>query len=144
MELRELALNGAITQEAITSGEVTRFRDSIRDRLKDAANSEISSRTRLELAYYAILDCALLALRVEGYRTKSERGHHRVALQTLEETVGASSSDIDYYFELARIRSASLYGATPISESDAREALEAARELAEKVNAWVKFRLKGV
>ena len=142
MNLQDLELSRDIAREPLTSGEVTRFRESIADRLKDASNPEISSRTRLELAYYVILDCALLALRVEGYRVKSERGHHQTALRTLSESVGANSSEVDYYFELARIRGASLYGATPISHSDARDAVEAATELTEKVSAWVVFRLE--
>jgi len=83
-----------------------------------------------------------LALRVEGYRTQSKLGHHRIALETLAETIGTDSKDIDYFLELSSARSDQLYESMPASDSDAADALEAATQLAKKVNDWADYRLE--
>ena len=141
MNLQDLELGDALAREDLVTGEVARFQESIKERLTDANNTTNSNRTRLELAYSAILDCALLALRVEGYRVKSKQGHHRIALETLAETVGIGNEDIDYFLELSRARGEGLYEAIRISDSDVRDAVEAATQLAEKLDGWVDFRL---
>jgi hypothetical protein len=143
MSLQDLVLSGALEREELTTGEVPRFQAAIAERLSDANIKANSNRTRLELAYHTILDCALLALRVDGYRVKAMPGHHRTSLDTLAETLGTSDKDIDYFHELARTRGAGLYEAMPISDSDVRDAIEAATQLAERLAAWVEFRLKG-
>ena len=87
---------------------------SIAERLSDANITANPNRTRLELAYPTILDCALLALRVDGYRVKAMLGHHRIALGTLADTMGIGDKDIDYFRELARLRGVGIYEAMPI------------------------------
>lgn len=141
MNLQDLELSGDLAREDLVTGEVARFQDSIQERLTDASNPSNSNRTRLELAYSAILDCALLALRVEGFRVKSKQGHHRIALESLAETVGIGNEDIDYFLELSHTRGDVLYEAIPVSDSDARDAVEAATQPAEKLDGWMDFRL---
>jgi len=143
MSLQDLLLSGALEREELTTGEVLRFQTSIDERLSDANITANSNRTRLELAYHTILDCALLALRVDGYRVRAMPGHHRIALDTLAETMGIGDRDIDYFQELARLRGAGIYEAMPVSDSDVGDAIEAANQLAERLAAWVEFRLKG-
>jgi len=141
MNLQELESSGDLVRQDLSTGEVARFRASIQELLADAGNKTNSSQTRLGLAYSAILKCALLALRIEGYRTKSKQGHHRVALETLAETLGVDDKDIDYFLELSRTRSDQLYEAMPATDSDAADAVRAATELAENVNNWTDYRL---
>ena len=102
MSLQDLELSGALTREDLTSGEVTRYRQAINERLTDANREENSNRNRLEQAYYTILNCALIALRVDGYRVNTVPGHHRITLETLIETMGIDNTDIDYFIELSR------------------------------------------
>jgi hypothetical protein len=140
MSLQQMELSGDLTREALTTGEVPRHREAIRDRLRDANNEENSSRTRLEQAYYAILTCARIALRVDGYRVSSVRGHHRITLETLRETMGVDAESIDYYSQLSRIRNSDLYDAMPVGESDASEAVEEAAKLVERLDTWLEGR----
>ena len=57
-----MLLNNEISREPPTSGEVPRFRESIKNRLEDANNISNHNQTRLEQAYYAIFNCAWIAL----------------------------------------------------------------------------------
>ena len=140
MSLEEMNLRDEIIREPLSSGEVSRFNESIAQRLEDANNTSNYNLTRLELAYYAILNCELLALRVDGYRVRSAPGHHIVALESLADTMGADNRDIDYFLELSKTRGRSLYDATPISDSDVFDAVEAATALAEQLSAWLDAR----
>lgn len=140
MDLRDMELSGRLSRESLTSGELARFRESIKERLKDAGNEQNSNRTRLEQAYHAIFNCAWIALRVEGYRANSMPGHHRVVLESTAETMGIASEDIDYFLDLSRARGSDLYEAMPVPDSDVAEAIEAARELAEKLSVWLEGR----
>jgi hypothetical protein len=99
-----MELSGHVSREPLTSGEVARFRESIKERLEDANNTENSNRTRLEQAYHAIFNCAWIALRVDGYRANTMPGHHRVVLESMEETMGTADRDIDYFLNLSRAR----------------------------------------
>lgn len=135
-----MELSGHVSREPLTSGEVARFRESIRERLEDANNTKNSNRTRLEQAYHAIFNCAWIALRVDGYRANSMLGHHRVVLESVAETMGTADRDIDYFLELARVRGSDLYDAMPVPDSDVDDAIEVATTLAEKLNEWLEVR----
>ena len=142
MSLHDLELSGAIKREELTSGEINRFQLAIQERLVAASLDANPNRTRFEQAYDAILNCAWIALRVEGYRATSKQGHHRVVLESLAETMGIPNKEIDYFLSLSELRNRDLYDAMPATDSDVVDALQAATELAEKVTAWVKFRLE--
>jgi hypothetical protein len=52
--------------------------------LADARLAALSAENRFDAAYKAIMQCAMLALRANGFRTlSSQAGHHQTALQTL-------------------------------------------------------------
>jgi hypothetical protein len=57
--------------------------------IADARLAALSAENRFDAAYKAILQCAMLALRANGFRTlTSQAGHHQTALQTLPLTIG--------------------------------------------------------
>jgi hypothetical protein len=57
--------------------------------LVDARLRALSAENRFDAAYKAILQCAMVALRANGFRTlTSQAGHHQTALQTLPLTIG--------------------------------------------------------
>ncbi len=140
MSLQDLELSGELSREALTTGEVVRHMESIKERLQ-AANLEANpNRVRLEQAYNAIHICARTALRVEGYHITSSHRHHQVALETLIETMGIDNEDIDYFLSLSGERHDEIYDALPVTDSDVSDAIEAATELAEKLRAWLEVR----
>ena len=143
MSLRDMESSGDLSREPLTSGEVARHLESIEERLGAAALEANPNRTRLEQAYYVLLHCARIALRVEGYRITSPRRHHQVAFESLSETMGADSADIDFFLSLSRERHNDIYDAAPVAESDVRDAIEAAASLAQKLHAWLQVRAPG-
>ena len=66
MLIRDMLMRGEIVSEPLSTGEVERFKDAIKMRLEDANKTVNHNLTRLESAYHAVLNCALLALRIEG------------------------------------------------------------------------------
>ena len=143
MSLQDLELSGEISRESLTTGEVARHLESIEERLQAARLEANSNRVRLEQAYNAIHICARTALRVEGYRITSPRRHHRIALESLAETMGVDNADIDYFLSLSGERSSGIYDAAPVPDSDVSEAVEAATNLAEKLHTWLVVRAPG-
>jgi uncharacterized protein (UPF0332 family) len=141
MSLQDMESSGELAREDLTSGEVARHLESIRERLQAANFEGNPNRTRLEQAYYAILNCARIALRVDGYRITSSRRHHQIALETLIEAMGTDNADIDYFHSLSGERHNDIYDAAPVTDSDVSDAIEAATKLAEKLHAWLEVRV---
>lgn len=135
-----MVLSGAVVREPLRRIEVKLFRNAISERLADAGNKGNHNLSRLDLAYTAILHCALLALRVEGLRAKSVSGHHRYAIESLAGTMGTIPGDIDYFLELSRTRGQDIYEPAPVTDEEVKEALEAATELARNLDRWLEGR----
>jgi hypothetical protein len=59
--------------------------------LLDAKLAQLSAENRFDAAYKCIMQCAMLGLWAQGYRTStSQPGHHQTALQALPLTMGLS------------------------------------------------------
>ena len=80
MSLDEMVLRDELRRELRSSGEIRRLLEAASRRLDDAASTSIHPETRLEQAYYVILNCALVALRTEDLRVVNGQGKHRNAL----------------------------------------------------------------
>jgi len=144
MSLQEMLLRSELKREEAVPGEIKRMLGTVQRRLQDAEHEDIHPETRLEQAYHAILGCALIALRVHDLRTVNRPGHHMVALESLADTLGLSIDRIDYFQTLRDLRNKDLYtGGTYISDSQAAEAVEEARKLAEDLAGWLAQQDKG-
>ena len=139
-----MLLCSELKREEAVPGEIKRMLGTVQRRLQDAEHEDIHPETRLEQAYHAILSCALIALRVHDLRTVNRPGHHMVALESLADTLGLSIDRIDYFQTLRDLRNKDLYtGGTYISDSQAAEAVEEARKLAEDLAGWLAQQDKG-
>ena len=119
-------------------GEIERMLSAVQRRLQDAGHDDIHPETRLEQAYHAILGCALTALRVMDLRTTNRPGHHMVALESLEDTLGLPIDRIDYFQTLRDLRNKDLYtGGTHIGEAQASEAVDEAGKLVGDLEMWL-------
>lgn len=138
MSLSEMLLRSELKREKAVLGEIERMFGTVQRRLQDAEHEGIHPETRLEQAYHAILGCALIALRTHDLRTVNRPGHHIVALESLADTLGLSIDRIDYFQTLRDLRNKDLYtGGTYISDSQAAEAIEEARKLAQDLTVWL-------
>jgi len=138
MSLAEMLLRDELRREPGTPGEVGRILEAINRRLLDARNEANHPETRLEQAYHAILNCALVGLRVNDLRPTDRRGHHVVALESLSDTLGIPTDRVDYFQTLRDLRNKDLYtGAIHVTVRQAEEAIAEADALRSDLVRWL-------
>jgi hypothetical protein len=108
MTLENLIGKG-LQREPVSAQEVGRFMAKIVAKLRDAQSGQISLGSRFDLAYEALLQIGLVALRANGLRPDSRGGHHAIALQTLGTTIGYPREKLRLLDEYRRKRAAGLY-----------------------------------
>ena len=144
MSLAEMLLRDELRQEPETPGEVKRLLEAIDRRLDDAGNEANHPETRLEQAYHAILNCALVGLRANGLRPTDRRGHHVVALESLSSTLGILDDRVDYFQTLRDLRNKDLYtGGVHVTVRQAEEAIQEAQALRSELERWLGDREAG-
>jgi hypothetical protein len=141
VSLAEMVLRDELRREPATSGEVKRLLEVIDRRLQDGANEANHPETRLEQAYHAILNCALIGLRVNDLRPTDRRGHHVIALESLIGTLGIPSDRVDYFQTLRDLRNKDLYtGGIHVTVRQAEEAIAEAQSLHSELERWLSER----
>ena len=84
MTLDNLLRIGKLRPHAADKAEIARLLDAAERALSDAAVPDVSTDTRLDAAYRAIMQAALVAMLANGYRpVTSEAGHHQLLIQAL-------------------------------------------------------------
>jgi hypothetical protein len=106
--------------------------------LADAHIVEISAENQFDAAYKCIMQCAMLALWVNGYRTStSQPGHHQTAIQTLPTTIGLEQTTVIVLDALRKQRNVSDYEGDPISDQAVIECIKQAEQLYQNISAWI-------
>lgn len=106
--------------------------------LADAHITEISAENRFDAAYKCIMQCAMLALWVNGYRTStSQPGHHQTAIQTLPTTIGLEQTTVIVLDALRKQRNVSDYEGDPISDQAVIKCIKQAEQLYQNISAWI-------
>lgn len=119
--------------------ELSRYLERIGRKLADSRQQSISLDSRFDLAFEALLQIALAALRANGYRTTSAAGHHQLALQALPKSLGTDAVRVRALDEFRKKRSAGLYLAEFEPSSAEVEALvRAVERLRKDLVAWLK------
>jgi len=126
-------------QVHVTSREaVKRLLEASRRNLDDAHIAEVSAENRFDAAYKCIMQCAMVALWANGYRTStSQPGHHQTAIQTLPLTIGIDQSTVIVLDALRKQRNVSDYEGDPISDQVVIECIKQAENLYHTVIAWI-------
>jgi uncharacterized protein (UPF0332 family) len=138
VSLAEMLLRDELRREPATPGEVERLLTAVARRLEDAGNEANHPETRLEQAYHAILNCALVGLRVDGLRPTDRRGHHVVTLESVVDTLGIQHDRVDYFQTLRDLRNKDLYtGGVHVTVRQAEEAIEEAEALRSELERWL-------
>ena len=107
--------------------------------LADARLAGLSPENRFDAAYKAIMQCAMLALRANGFRTlTSQAGHHQTALQTLPLTIGLAKDRMILLDALRKQRNLADYEGDPVTAKTVAESLAQAEQLLADVKAWLK------
>jgi len=117
---------------------VRRLLESAKRNLSDAHVAAVSGENRFDAAYKCIMQCAMAALWVNGYRTStSQPGHHQTALQTLPTTIGLPASTVIILDGLRKQRNVSDYEGDPISDQAVVECIRQAMQLYQDVLEWI-------
>ncbi len=98
--------------------------------LTDAKLAQLSAENRFDAAYKCIMQCAMLGLWANGYRTStSQPGHHQTALQALPLTMGLPNDIVIVLDALRKQRNLNDYEGDPISDGAVSECLTQAEAL---------------
>ena len=136
MSLQNLQRIGKLKDHVPTAAEVQRLLAAIDRNLVDAAVAAISDETRFDVAYKAVMQCALVAMLAAGYRpATSEPGHHQTMIQSLTLTLGVANDVWVVLDALRRQRNANDYTGQPITPDVVTECLAQARALRKTLRA---------
>lgn len=138
MTLENLVGKG-LQRELTSPEEIGRFLSKIAIRLADAQSRQVSLDSSFDLAYEALLQIGLAALRANGFRPDSRGGHHVLALQTLNTTIGYPREKLRLLDDFRRRRAAGLYdGSFEPSNAELDALIATVVELKRCLEAWLK------
>lgn len=128
MTLDNLLRIGKLKPHVPDRSEIERLFAAAERSLRDAGVTGLSSDSRLDLGYKAIMQAALVAALANGYRpAASEPGHHQLLIQILPKTLGVAAERVRVLEAFRMTRNQSDYRGVPVSDAAAREcATEAA------------------
>ncbi len=119
--------------------EIARYLTKIRRKLADSRKDSISLDSRFDIAFEALLQIALVALRANGYRTTSDSGHQQLAIQLLPKSIGIDPSELRALDEYRKKRSSGLYEADfDPSEDEVKAVIAAVAKLLSSLTNWIK------
>ena len=117
---------------------ILKLLDAAERNLQDARHEEISADNRFDMAYKCIMQCAMVGLSANGFRTAtSQPGHHQTAIQCLHLTMQISQDDIIVLDALRRQRNVVDYEGDMVSEATLIACVEQPNALLEKTRAWL-------
>ncbi len=139
MTLENLAQIGKVKPHNTSREEIARLMAAVRRNLKDAHLGGISSETRFDVAYKAVMQCGLVALMANGFRpSTNEPGHHATVIQSLPKTVGLSNARVIVLDQLRKKRNLSDYTGEGVSDEQASACVRTAEDLASTVEQWLR------
>ena len=137
MSLQNLLKIGQIKEHPADGREIGRLLSAAERNLRDAHVKDISPETRFDAAYKAIMQSALAALLMHGYRPDTNRpGHHMTVLQSAPLTLGLSPKRVVVLDALRRQRNVSDYTGDDVDNSTAENCIAEAKRLIDEVIAW--------
>src|SRR6266566_3108267 len=138
MTLENLLRIGKLKVHAAGKVEIERILAGAERALADAAVQTLSSDSRLDLTYRAIMQAALAAMMANGYRpATSEPGHHQLLIQALPKTAGIAADRIRVLDAYRSARNLADYRGVPVSDAIAAECIAEARSMLADVRAWI-------
>lgn len=133
-----LAIQRLQAFEANAAG-VLRLLAAAERNLADAAIKQLSIDNRFDAAYKCMMQCAMLGLWANGYRTAtSQPGHHQTALQTPPKTIGLGPDLVIVLDALRKKRNLSDYEGNAVTPAAAAECFKQAQSLLAHTRTWIK------
>lgn len=132
-----LAIHRLQLFEATPAG-IQRLLAAAERNLADARLPGLSAENRFDAAYKPLMQCAMIGLWANGYRTStSQPGHHQTALQTLPKTMNVGQDTVIVLDALRRQRNLNDYEGDPIADAAVTECLVQADALLAHARQWL-------
>lgn len=132
-----LAIHRLQMFEATPAG-IQRLLAAAERNLADARLPGLSAENRFDAAYKTLMQCAMIGLWANGYRTStSQPGHHQTALQTLPKTMNVGQDTVIVLDALRRQRNLNDYEGDPIADAAVTECLVQADALLAHARQWL-------
>lgn len=139
MSLQNLLAIGRLQAHQPDAAGIAKLLQAARRNLADAHIAQLSTDNRFDAAYKCIMQCAMLALWANGYRTStSQPGHHQTAIQSLGLTMGVAQPRIIVLDALRRQRNVSDYEGDPVSTATLQACIDQAAQLLAGAEAWLR------
>lgn len=138
MSLDNLVKINQLQHHTATAEEVQRLLAAARRNLVDSRVTSISDQARFDLAYKAIMQCAMLGLLAKGYRPSTTTpGHHQTMLQALELTLGVSKEIWIVLDSLRKKRNLNDYSGDLIEPAAVKTCIAQAESLLRVTEQWL-------
>ena len=132
-----LAIHRLQLFEATPAG-IQRLLAAAERNLADARLPGLSAENRFDASYKTLMQCAMIGLWANGYRTStSQPGHHQTALQTLPKTMNVGQDTVIVLDALRRQRNLNDYEGDPIADAAVTECLVQADALLAHARQWL-------
>lgn len=139
MTLKNLLAIKRLQEHEADAVSVRRMLETAKRSLTDAQYTAISADSRFDLAYKCVMQCAMLDLWANGYRTAtSQPGHHQTAIQSLTLTMGYDKASVVVLDGLRKQRNIIDYEGDLVSEAVLASAVEEASRLLAHTQAWLR------
>ena len=139
MSLQNLQAIGRLQVHQPDAAGIAKLLQAARRNLADAHVAQVSTDNRFDAAYKCIMQCAMLGLWANGYRTAtSQPGHHQTAIQSLGLTIGVAQPDLIVLDALRRQRNVSDYEGDPISNAALQACIDQAAQLLAGAEGWLR------
>lgn len=138
MTLQNLLAIKRLQPHATDRAAVLKLLASARRNLADARVDAIGNDNRFDAAYKCIMQCAMLGLWTNGYRTStSQPGHHQTAIQCLTLTMDVAKDSVIVLDGLRKQRNVNDYVGDPIADGVLASCIEEAQRLLAHTEAWL-------
>lgn len=138
MSLQNLARIGQLVEHETDASQVGKLMEAAAQCVNDARQSSIGMETRLDAAYKASMQFAMIALWANGYRpAKNKPGHHQTIIQSLVHSIGLDNDEMLLLDTFRVKRNAADYTGELVDERSVADCIEAAVRLREKLRSWL-------
>ncbi|MGN2246905.1 DNA-binding protein [Frateuria sp. GZRR35] len=119
--------------------DVRKLLAAARRDLADAGVEAVSPDNRSDAAYKCIMQCAILGLWANGYRTPtSQPGHHQTSIQCLTLTMAAPRQTVIVLDALRKRRNINDYEGDPVTEATLASCMDESTNLLQHTEAWLR------
>lgn len=138
MTLQNLLAIHKLQAHTPSRGAVLKLLLAAERNLADAQLDVLSADNRFDAAYKTIMQCAMLGLWANGYRTStSQPGHHQLAIQSLPLTMQMPKETFIVLDALRKQRNLNDYEGDPITDSALTACLSEAANLLTHTRQWL-------